>query len=198
MKLVRLLTAAGAMALLAACATSPAVQFYTLAPVAPQQRPAHVTGAPLQVAAVHIPPALDRQEMVRRSSANELEMSDSNRWGAPLAQMVRRVITQDLDRRLPQGMVVFPDEPAPPETDAIVVDILRFDADASGAVEFVASWSLLPPGSDVPSVSRQVHFTERAEAESYADQATAMSRVLGRLADDITAALAARSPGSAS
>jgi uncharacterized lipoprotein YmbA len=193
-----LLTAAGAVTLLAGCATSPAVQFYTLAPVAPQQNPPHVAGAPLQVAAAHIPPALDRQEMVRRSSSNKLEMSDTNRWGAPLAQMVRRVLTQDLAQRLPQGMVVFPDEPAPPETKAIVVDILRFDADADGTVKFIASWSLLPAGSGGAPVSRQVQFNELAGAEGYADQARAMSRVLARLADDITSALAARSPGSGS
>jgi hypothetical protein len=190
MKLLSLLAAAGVCALPSGCSSSPPARFHALAPVAPEKVPPSVSGAPVRVAPVRTPAVLDRQELVRRTSATGLEVSAVDRWGAPLAEMVREVLTLDLAERLPEGMVVFPDEPAPPEVGAVVVDILRFDRDAAGEVELVASWSLLPGGSAVATTSRQVRLTEPG-AEGYADQARAMSSVLGRLADDIAAALAA-------
>lgn len=193
-KSLRLLAVAGIAALVSSCASSPSVQFYTLAPVAPQHAAAHVVGGPVQVAAVHVPAVLDRQEMVRETGSNRIEFSDRHRWGAPLGQMIRLVLTQNLDRRLPRGMIVFPHEPAPPETNTVDVDIVQFDSDASGSTELAASWSLLQAETGKVLVSRQVHLTERAESGSYGEQAEAMSRVLGRLADDIAAALAARTP----
>lgn len=192
MKRMTFLAALGLLPLLSGCATSPPVNFFTLDTVEAQQQPSQASGAPVQIASVHIPPALDRQEMVRESAPNELEMSDRNRWGAPLGQMIRRVLTQDLAKRLPSGRVVLPQEPPPSETNDIVVDILQFDSDASGKVVFDGSWSLLEAGSGTALLDRQVHLTERAAPKDYGSQAKAMSRILGRLADDIAAALAAQ------
>ena len=182
----------GLVALLGGCATSPPVNFFTLDAVEAQRQTPQQTLAPVQIASVHIPPALDRQEMVRESAPDELEMSDRNRWGAPLGQMIRRVLTQDLAKRLPAGSVVFPREPAPPETNDIVVDILKFVSDAHGTVSFEGSWSLLAAGSGKTLLDRQVRLNDQAAPKDYGDQAQAMSRILGRLADDIAAALTAR------
>ena len=72
----------------------PPTHYYTLDAVPATARPA--AGAPLQVVAVHIPPALDRQEMVRETAANQVDVNDQNRWSAPFDQMAQRVLTQDL------------------------------------------------------------------------------------------------------
>ena len=175
------------VALLAACGSSPPTHYYTLDPVSGAAAPGTIAGAPVQIVAVHIPPTLDRQEMVRETAANALDISDQNRWGAPFGEMARRVLTQDLAARLPKGAVILPQQPAPPNTRKVVVDILQFERRASGDVVFDGSWSLLRAGADTPLTTRHVHLSESAGA-GYAAQAQAMSRILGRIADQIAAA----------
>jgi hypothetical protein len=177
--------------LIGGCASSPPVKFYTLA-VVPAERRTGTFDAPVQIGAVHIPPVLDRQEMVREGGPNQLELSNEHRWGAPLAEMIRRVLTQDLQDRLPLSMIVLPEQPAPPHTRIIVIDILKFESAFSGQVVLQGSWSLVSAGSDTPSSSRPVQIDEHAPAQGYAAQAQAMSRAVGQLADSMADALAAQ------
>ncbi|MGB6451855.1 MAG: PqiC family protein [Steroidobacteraceae bacterium] len=179
-------------ALLASCASSPASRFYSLtaaAPAAAALPEAPGPAEPLRVAAVHIPLALDREEIVRLGPGNQLDIDDLNRWGAPLDEMVQRALTEDLRERLPAGQVVLPSSPAPAGTDRIVVDILQFQSDTAGTVVFDGSWSLLPPDKSAPSLIRDIHYSETASPGDYGDQAAAMSKMLGRLADDIVRSL---------
>jgi uncharacterized protein len=197
-------------ALLGSCASSPPTRFYTLEPVQPCQSPGaggagasscprastrertlHATTAgPVQVAPVHIPAELERQEIVTERGSNELILSSRHRWGAPVAEMTRRTLTQGLLQRLEGSEVVLPEQPAPANTREIVVNILRLQSDAAGSVVLQGSWSLLPPGSDTPSLTRNFSLAEQASATSYADQVQAMSRMVGHLADDIASAVA--------
>lgn len=177
--------ALGVAMLISACGSSPKTQFYTLDPVPPQAPMQAAASIPVQVAAVHIPPALDRQEIVRETAPHQLDVSDQNRWGGPLDNVIQRVLTQDLSQRLPPSGVVLPQEPAPPRHDAIVVDILQFDEDASGQVVFDGSWSLTASDSDKPLVNRHLRLSARAGSNSYGDQVAAMSQVLGELSDNI-------------
>ncbi len=176
--------------LLASCASSPPSRFYTLDPVPPRvQLPA--AGLMLQVAAVHIPEVLQRQEMVRESAPETLHLSDRNRWGAPLAGMIQRVLEQDLAARLPASTVLPPGSLPPAGTHVLVVDVLRFDAGPSGTVRLEGSWAQFAPGSGEPLLPQRVQLVTRAHpAGGSRGQAAAMSRLLGRLADRIAAILA--------
>lgn len=180
----------GFAVLLSACGSSPKTQFYTLDPVSPQAPIQTAASIPVQVAAVHIPPSLDRQEMVRETTPHRLDVSDQNRWGGSLDNMIQRVLTQDLAQRLPPNSIVLPQEPAPAQHDSIVVDILQFDQDASGHVVFDGSWSLTDSASNKPLANRHLRLSARAGSNSYADQVAAMSHVLGELSDNIAGALA--------
>jgi uncharacterized protein len=184
---------------LAACGSSPKTQFYTLDAVTPQGPVKAAAAIPVQVAAVHIPPALDRQEMVRETAPHQLDISDQNRWGGSLDTMIQGVLTQNLAQRLPPSSIVLPQEPAPQRHDAIVVDILQFDEDGSGQVIFDGSWSLTASDADKPLTSRHLRLTARAGSNSYSEQVAAMSRVLGELSDSIAGelAVATRSSGKA-
>lgn len=174
---------AGAL-LLCGCGSSPQTSFFVLDPV----DGAHVAGGrPVQVAAVHIPPDLDREEMVSEKAPSQLALSSPNRWGAPFDEMFQRTLTQDLARRLPEHDVVFPNEPAPSGTLKLVVDILAFGSDPSGQVKFDGSWSLVSQGSAQPVVDHHVQLSDAAQ-NGPAGQAAAMSKIVGLLADQIAAA----------
>ena len=175
---------------LTACASSPPTQFYSLAPVAaqspaPQSDSSASRAVPLRIAAVHIPPALDRREIVRFGAGDRLDISGEHRWGAPFDEMVQQVLTQDLVERLPPDNVVLPLGPAPSDTQSVIVDLLQFQSDAGDNVVLQGSWSLLMPGQSSPALVRNFRYEESASAQNFGDEAAAMSRLLGRLADDI-------------
>ena len=176
--LVALLTLVG-------CASSPPTRFFALDPVsAGATAAAGANGTPVKVDAVHIPPALDRDSMVRGENDNQLQISSQDRWAGDLGEMIRRVLTQDLAQRLPSGMVVAPASPAPPSARGLVIDILTFQPQG-GEVVLDADWTLLQGTQANPVQRRSVHLTQSA-TPSAQGEAEAMSALLGQLADDIT------------
>lgn len=188
---------AAALIGLTACASSPPTHFYSLGAVAPQSSTsppdsAGSHGTPLRIAAVHIPPSLDRREIVRVGAGDRLEISGEHRWGAPFDEMVQQVLTQDLVERLPADQVVLPLGPAPSGTQSVVVDLLQFQSNAGGNVVLQGSWSLLAPGKSAPLLVRDFRYDDSASGGNFAAEAAAMSRLLGRLADDIVREVAAR------
>jgi uncharacterized lipoprotein YmbA len=180
----------GAIALLfAACGTSPPTHFFTLTPVAPAGHSAAAPPFAVQVNAVHIPAVLDRNEMVRQTGSNTLSISDQARWGAPLGEMARNVLAQDLANRLPQGTVIFPQAPAPQSAAHLVVTIAKFGEDAEGKVVLVASWALIRGNPPTTIVQRDVNLTGTAAGSDPASQAAGMSDLLAKLADQISGEL---------
>jgi uncharacterized lipoprotein YmbA len=170
------------LALLLACGSSPPVEFFTLAPAEAHGTVSVTT--PIQVAQVHLPPALDRQQMVRHTSAYTLDISDQHRWSAPLDQMIRQVLSQDLMKLLPPGKLILPQEPAPASTRKIVVNVVEFAPDAQGTVRFEGTISVIAP--DAPPTNRAVQLSEPAGPDT-ASQVRSMSRILARLAAQIAA-----------
>jgi uncharacterized lipoprotein YmbA len=181
---------------LAGCASSPATRYYTLDPVSPAAQAASAADmrAAVKVDAVHIPPALDRQSMVRGESDNELQISSQDRWAGDLGETIRRVLTQDLESRLPAGKVIAPEAPAPASARGIVVDVLTFQPQG-GEVVLDADWTLLEGTQSNPVLSRSVHLTAAATSSAQG-QAAAMSTLLGQLADGIAAQISGASNGA--
>lgn len=174
---------------LANCGSSPKTQYFTLAPVpASEQRVA--IGSPVTVAAVHIPPALDRRQMVRRTGANSVDIREEDRWTAPLGDMIREVLARDLAARLSPDKIVGPQSPAPPHTAQIVVSLAQFGPDGSGRVVLDGDWSLLDGDREKILLRRPVALQTADSGRDADGQAAAMSELLGKLAQDIAASLA--------
>jgi uncharacterized lipoprotein YmbA len=175
------------MLLLAGCGHSPPTHFYTLDP-APPARPAAAAvaaaTAPIQLDAVHIPPALDRPQVVTQLGANRLDVHDFDQWASPLGEMMRRTLAQDLLTRLPEGEFILPDAPRPQGVRGLVVDVLEIDATPGGRVTLEASWSLMTAGTTRPALIRNVQLSADA-GPGPQGTAAAMSQLLGQLADQI-------------
>lgn len=185
---------------LGGCASSPPTRFFALDATPPGAGPPgasstaeHAGMKPVKVDAVHIPPALDRDSMVRGESGNQLQISSQDRWAGDLGEIIRRVLTQDLTSRLPAGMVIAPESPAPPSARGLVVDILVFQPQSGGEVVLDAAWTLLEGTQSNPVLRRSAHLTAPG-ASSAQGQAAAMSALLGQLADSIAAAVGGASP----
>lgn len=185
---------AGAVLVLAGCGSSPPTRFYALAamPGPAEARPAEAT--PVTVADVRVPPTLDRREMVRSGEGTAVIVSGRDRWAAPLDDMSRTVLSEDLAVRLPPNAVVPPGAPVPPRTARIVVAITRFEPAVGGRAVLAGSWSLVRDGASAPELRQDFALDGPAAAGGEA-QAAAMSGLLGRLASCIAATLAAPANG---
>jgi hypothetical protein len=135
-----------------------------------------------------MPPSLDRVKMVRMTNANSVQISETDRWSAPLDEMVRNVLSQDLAAILPTNKVILPRAPAPPGTGSLVVTLTQFGPDASGEVKLKGSWALLNSASGQTQLERNFELDAGPAADADAT-AAAMSKALSRLASVISAGL---------
>jgi len=118
---------------LSACASSAPVRFYTLSATAPAQGSASTPNAlsGLRVTRAKIPGEIDRTEIVQRLDANRLSIAEQDRWAAPLDEMIKRVLTADLQSRA---------GPAASADVTVSVDVEEFVGDTTCAVKLSVSW----------------------------------------------------------
>ncbi|HVN46132.1 MAG TPA: PqiC family protein [Steroidobacteraceae bacterium] len=171
------------------CASSPPVRFFVLDPVAPATPERIPTDHPVQLSGVRVPALLDRRELVREEAPHRLTIDPLERWGAPLADLTERVLSQDLLLRLAPGEFVLADQPPPAGSRTISVQILEFGVDASGKVVLEGSWAIVASGSEAAMESHHFLLSEPGVAKDAAGQARLMSALLGELADSMVRTL---------
>ncbi|MFI4869927.1 MAG: membrane integrity-associated transporter subunit PqiC [Steroidobacterales bacterium] len=199
---LRNLALLGCCGALFACGSSPPTRFYILNEIAPAS-PVHAAPAPAAAAAaatakqvpmrvepVAITPELDRPELVSRTGPNRVHVAGSERWAAPLADQIRRVLSDDLSARLPPGLVADPNETATTDPRRLLtIAIAEFYGDDSCAVDLRASWSMTNPHAASQRGSEQVQLP--ASSPCPGDLPAAMSRALALLSDRLAAVIAA-------
>ena len=165
---------------------SASTRIYALGPAAPASRIDVYHAPALRVDTLNVPASWDRIEILKLSAAGTLQISDFDHWAAPLAQMARQALSDDLDQRLPSGSVIYPRLPKPSGALGVNVDILDFNIVASQA-SMRASWIIAPSG-DAPGAKRSA--AELRSSMSSVDPAAvayAWSDLIGQLADRIAA-----------
>jgi hypothetical protein len=177
---------------LGACHSAP-TRIYGLDAAVPATRIDTYQAPALRVDTLNVPATWDRIEILSLSSAGTLEINDFDHWSAPLAQIVRQTLSDDLDRRLPSGSVIYPRLPKANAALGIDVDILEFTVVAS-QVSMRASWLIVPAagpqGAKRSVASLQVSVTSTGPAAV----AHAWSELIGQLADRIAADAASFTP----
>jgi uncharacterized lipoprotein YmbA len=172
------------LVLAAARCASPDPAFYTLRTV-----PGVANGggpSAVKLARPGLAGYLDRPEIVRDSAANRLALRSGERWGEPLGDMIGRVLAEDLSLRM-IGSSVFTEAGSISVDPAatIEVDIQRFDLDSSGTVILQAQVAVEPGRSHDPVGTRSIRLTRPPASDSTSDLVSAMSALLGQLADQI-------------
>jgi uncharacterized lipoprotein YmbA len=193
--IIRTVTMLGCMAALAACGHSPPTHYFSLdavGPDAPLSSRFSQGMQTVQLGAVRVPAALDRPEVVAQDAAHRLSVRENDRWGAPVGQMMRRALAQDLLARLPAGAFVLPDAPAPDGTRGIVVTVLDLRAEPGGRLTLQGSWTLTAGQPARAVLTQEVALSEPMSSRDSSAIADALSRALGHLADRIALSLAGR------
>jgi uncharacterized lipoprotein YmbA len=173
------------VATLCACHSAP-TRLYSLDPAVPATHLDTYRAPALRVDTLNVPAGWDRIEILSFSASGKLEIGEFDHWSAPLAQIVRQTLTDDLDQRLPPGSVIYPRLPKPDGALGIDVDILEFNVAASQA-SMRASW-LIVPAVGSQSAKRSVATLHGSMTSTDAAAvAHAWSELIGQLADHIAA-----------
>jgi uncharacterized protein len=178
--------ACAAVVTLGACHSSP-TRIYSVEAVSPAARMGTYQAPPLRIDTLSVPASWDRIEILGFSGTGKIEIRDFDHWSAPLAQVVRQALSNDLDQRLPSGSVIYPRLPKPANGAlGVDVDILEFNIAASQA-SMRASWVIV---SDVSSQSAKrgvAAFHSSVTSTEPAAVAQAWGVLIGQLADRIAA-----------
>lgn len=184
MKLERIASGLGMLALLAGCAASPAPRYFTLgngqgSPVPQGQTPSIV------VTQTSLPELIDRPQLVVRRSDNRVSIDELQRWAEPLRRDIPRVLADELGRQLNSNRVLsLPIDGQDFDADfRLLLDIQRLEAVEGLGAQADVVWRLLPRQGK-PFVGRSVanEASGSADAEGLV---AAQRRVLQAVAADI-------------
>ena len=169
--------------MLAGCQSSP-TKLYTIDAASPATRIDSYAAPPLRVDSLNIPVSWDRIEVLTVSARGELEIHDFDHWSAPLVQIARQALAEDLDQRLPSGSVIYPRLPKSSGALGVSVDILEFRV-AGAQATMRSSWLVVPAGGMAVAKRSVASLHTEMPSTAPAAVARAWSVLLGQLADHI-------------
>ena len=170
----------------AGCASTPS-KFYTLSPTA---EPGEATESySVAVGPVHIPPMVDRPQVVVNTGPNQVAIDEFNRWASPLQSEIARVVAENLARKLGTRMVsVFPQGTSTGASYRVMIDVIRFESAPGKSVNLDCIWNVR--GAKEKSFrSGRTTVSEAVADGSTAGMVAAHSRALGRLSGEIAEAI---------
>ncbi|HYO79718.1 MAG TPA: ABC-type transport auxiliary lipoprotein family protein [Thermoanaerobaculia bacterium] len=165
-------------------------RIYSLERITPAVPTAAVTGLPIGIDVVELPPGAERRELSVRKADHQLEVRSAELWSAPFEAMVLHTLAFDLAGRLPVGMTILPGQPKPATMRAIDVVVAEFEAGPESQVTLDARWVLRENGR--PDVAHHERIAIPIESLESANVAAGMSNALAALADRMAAGLGAR------
>jgi len=173
--------------ILAGCGVTKPARFYILTPIEDSSVQAMTAPGPaLGIGPVTFPAYLDRPEIVHRSGDNQLHFEGSQRWAEPLKTTFIRALAENLSIMLPTDRTSTHPWPRSTRLDyQVSVDVVRFDADATGTVVLVTGWEVIRTHDSAVMKRNRTTYTEAAGAFDYPAIVTAQSHAVERLSRDI-------------
>jgi uncharacterized lipoprotein YmbA len=181
--------------MLTACAQTQPSRFYTLSSLSDTATTPSAASNDLAIGVgpISLPNYLNRPEIVRRSTPNEFQVAEFDRWGEQLQDVFPRVMAENLAELLATDRVfLLPQRRATTIDYQVEVNVTRFDADVGGPAILAARWEIFDDDGKSLVVDRST-FTETVEGDGYGAVATAMSRTVAAFSQEIAAAITALS-----
>lgn len=179
--------------LFTACAQTQPSRFYTLSSLSDTATTPSAASNDLAIGVgpISLPNYLDRPEIVRRSTPNEFQVAEFDRWGEQLRDVFPRVMAENLSELLATDRVfLLPQRRAMTIDYQVEVNVTRFDADVGGPAILAARWEIFDDDGKSLVVDRST-FTETVEGDGYGAVATAMSRTVAAFSREIAMAITA-------
>lgn len=176
--------------LLAACASSPPVQFYALDTVARTSGNMD-GGVTIGLGPINFPDYLKRPQIVKRTAGSEMIIDEFQRWAEPVDRSFNRILAANVDDMLDSAVVVlFPYSMNIRIDIRVIGRVFRFDTDTAGLAVLDVQW-VAGDGKDNMIVEpRRAHYEARAtDAQDYDAIVMALNETLDAFSRDVAAAL---------
>lgn len=182
------------MILLSGCARTGSTRFYTLSALSdgePAASPFRTIGnTAIGIGPVSLPDYLDRPQIVTRTSPQELELAEFDKWAGSLKQDVPRVIAENLSTLMGSDQVyIFPWKSSLPIRYQVIIDINRFEAQMGSHADLEAQWTVFENDGRTPIVTRKSTIRKPAKPAAYTAVVQAESEVLSELSREIAGTL---------
>jgi hypothetical protein len=151
--------------------------------------------AAIGIGPVKFPAYLAREEIITRSSANRVNLSDIDQWAEPLDKNFVSVLAQNLTILLGAQVKTFPWYRTTALDYQIVVDIARFDTDSSGTAMIIGRWEIENPVSGDQLDSGAINITDNARTGE--NGPATLSRAAGDLSTQLADAVRSLKPPAA-
>lgn len=176
------------------CASTKPSRFYTLSPLAiseAETKPeATDEGIAIGIGPIKLPEHLDRPQIMTRTSRNELELSEFDRWAGSLADDFSRVLAENLSILLSTDRVSFyPWRKSVPIEYQVLVDVTRFDGTLGERASLIARWTVFRGRDKKVLFMQKSRIIEPSGAQGYGAMVAAQSRALGHLSREIAKAI---------
>ena len=175
---------------LAACGSSPTVTFYALSPGSVTAAGTD-SGLAVAIGPAEFPRALDRSQIVTRSSNTRVTVDEFHVWAAPLESEFLRVLGDNVATELNSDrVVVYPMEPQYKVDYRVILDVVQFDGALGGSVTLRVRWTITQPGKAPAAVGTFNNSqTVRGDDQDYDALVAAHSAAIGELSEVISARL---------
>ena len=177
--------------LIGGCAgSSPPVEFYTLSPLIGLQQEPHAGAIghdiAIGVGPMEIPKFLDRPQIVTRTSANRIEVSEFHRWGGSLHADFLRVLADNISILLGTNQVaVYPWGDRFDPTYRIALDVEQFEGRLGEYVQLDVTWTVTGREAGETLLVKKSKIREPVATEDYEALVAAKSRALAALSREI-------------
>jgi uncharacterized lipoprotein YmbA len=175
--------------------TSAPVRYYTLTPPPAKTWPASETTLAIDVRVVHIPPQLNRAELMVRTGPGEVTLLENERWESPVKDEIKDALRLELQRRSSRMVAL---RPAFAKL-TLDIDVQHLEAEFGRYALLEASWSAtLSATGPPPTGARTTRCTFQADEKihaGYAGIVEGYQREIAALADAIVAVLASSASG---
>jgi uncharacterized lipoprotein YmbA len=187
------LPAIAALAVLAACGSSPPVNYYTLETLETDYRRDSDSALLIGVGPLRTPDYLSRSRIVTRGDDGSVFIDDFNRWVEPVDDAIYRIVAISLDTLLEDAVVIgYPYAYVADIDYQLLGRIDRFGADYDGRVELHVQWAVTTPnGKTLVSPKRAVYEARASSGRDYPSIARAMSEALQLFSRDVASEIEA-------
>jgi uncharacterized lipoprotein YmbA len=174
------------------CGGSKPSRFYSLTPVKTMTgdfKNDPVTHIAIGIRTLKLPEYLLREQIVTRSAGDEIIVSEFHRWAEPLEENFKRVLIEDLSKDVPTNNVfLFPARDSSVTNYQILLDVTQFEQ-KENSITLSARWGVTKGEAAVFLMDKQSSYSEQISVdkdENYKSIVAAMSRLMGKLSEDIS------------
>jgi len=136
---------------------------------------------------IRFPEYLNRPQIVTRTTGNELQLSEFDRWAGSLKEDFNRNLAENLSNLLKTDRIaIYPRRRLTKIDYQIELDIIRFDGILGQEVELKARWAIFRGESRTNYSVHMSNLKEATMGDDYDDLVTALSKTVRALSLEIS------------